>query len=49
MKNVVFLDVTACGSCNNRRFGGIDELGTFVAIVSTDVSEESEPKNVSNN
>jgi hypothetical protein len=22
MKNGVFLDVTACGSCKNRRFGG---------------------------
>jgi hypothetical protein len=22
MKNDVFLDVTACGSCKNRRFGG---------------------------
>jgi hypothetical protein len=23
MKNGVFWDVTPCGSCNNRRFGGI--------------------------
>jgi hypothetical protein len=22
MKNSVFLDVTSCGSCKNRRFGG---------------------------
>jgi hypothetical protein len=22
MKNAVFLDVTPCGSCKNRRFGG---------------------------
>jgi hypothetical protein len=33
MKNAVFLDVTPCGSCKNRRFGGrvtrIDELGTL--------------------
>jgi hypothetical protein len=23
MKNTVFCDVTLCGSCKNRRFGGI--------------------------
>jgi hypothetical protein len=30
MKNVVFWDVTPCGSCKNRRFGGtcrLDKLG----------------------
>jgi hypothetical protein len=26
MKNAVFMDVTPCGSCNNRRFGGTSVL-----------------------
>jgi hypothetical protein len=26
VKNAVFWDVTLCGSCNNRRFGGTDNL-----------------------
>jgi hypothetical protein len=26
MKNGVFLDVTPCGSCKNRRFGGTQRL-----------------------
>jgi hypothetical protein len=26
MKNGVFWDVTPCGSCKNRRFGGIQRL-----------------------
>jgi hypothetical protein len=43
MKNGVFWDVTPCGSCKNRRFGGtqrlhhqgkIIELGTTVAVTS---------------
>jgi hypothetical protein len=28
MKNGVFWDVTACGSCKNRRFGGTYRLTT---------------------
>jgi hypothetical protein len=44
MKNAVFLDVTLCGSCNNRRFGGtyrlhnrvtrVGELRTTLAVTS---------------
>jgi hypothetical protein len=44
MKNDVFRDVTSCGSCKNRRFGGtsasfirvtrIGELGTTLAVSS---------------
>jgi hypothetical protein len=44
MKNTVFWDVTPCGSCKNRRFGGsyrlfmrvsrIGELGTTLAVTS---------------
>jgi hypothetical protein len=44
MKNGVFWDVTLCGSCKNRRFGGtcasfirvtrIGELGTTLAVTS---------------
>jgi hypothetical protein len=44
MKNGVFWDVTPCGSCKNRRFGGtfasfirvtrIGELGTTLALTS---------------
>jgi hypothetical protein len=44
MKNGVFWDVTPCGSCKNRRFGGtsasvirvtrIGELGTALAVTS---------------
>jgi hypothetical protein len=42
MKNGIFWDVTLCGSCKNRRFGGISasfirvtrigELGTTLAV-----------------
>jgi hypothetical protein len=48
MKNTVFLDVTPCGSCNNRRFGGtyrldhggekISQLGTMLAVTSKCIS-----------
>jgi hypothetical protein len=44
MKNGVFYDVTLCGSCQNRRFGGtiasfirvisIGEIGTTLAVTS---------------
>jgi hypothetical protein len=44
MKNGVFWDVTPCGSCKSRRFGGtwrllyqggkIDELGTTLVVIS---------------
>jgi hypothetical protein len=43
MKNTVFCDVTSCGSCKNRRFGGrnsiirvtkIEELGTTLSVTS---------------
>jgi hypothetical protein len=44
MKNDVFWDVTPCGSCKNRRFGGtyrrlhqddnIGELGTTLVVTS---------------
>jgi hypothetical protein len=43
MKNAVFWDVTPCGSCKNRRFGGtyhiimttrIGELETTLAVIS---------------
>jgi hypothetical protein len=44
MKNAVFWDVTPCGSCKNKRFGGtyrlhhhgekISEFGTALAVIS---------------
>jgi hypothetical protein len=44
MKNCVFWDVTPCGSCKNRRFGGlsasfirvtrISEIGTTLGVTS---------------
>jgi hypothetical protein len=42
MKNAMFWDVTPCGSCENRRFGGtsnigmkgISELGNTLAVTS---------------
>jgi hypothetical protein len=33
MKNVIFLDVTPCGSCKNRRFGGRHFLILRVKII----------------
>jgi hypothetical protein len=46
MKNYVFWDVTSCGSCRNRRFGGniasvirvtgIGELGTLAVTNNPD-------------
>jgi hypothetical protein len=32
LKNGVFWDITTCGSCKNRRFGGIGELGTTLGV-----------------
>jgi hypothetical protein len=53
MKNGVFWDVTPCGSCKKRRFGGtwrllhqgdkIGELGTTQLQLATDVRCEEIP------
>jgi hypothetical protein len=32
MKNGVFLDVTPCGSCKNRRFGGVQLLYLLLLV-----------------
>jgi hypothetical protein len=55
MKNAVFWDVTSCGSCKNRRFGGtyrllhhggrVSGLGTVLTVITllVEAIRSSEP------
>jgi hypothetical protein len=47
MKNVVFWDVTTCGSCKNRHFGGtyrFHHLGDMNRRARNTVSSNKQPK-----